>query len=418
MSSAIANALSGLNANSSAINVVSGNLANLNTTGYKDIQVSFEDLVNQSLSGFTNSSAVSGSTVAQTVQQFTQGTLQTTGGAYDAAIQGGGFFVVQQPAGATEYTRQGNFQVNAEGQLMTANGQYVQGWNISSGTLTTTGPTSNIILPNTLSQAPVPTSSFSLDVNLNANAVVGSPAATFSSPIEIYDAQGVAHTLTVTYTETAANTWGYAVTIPAADLTNGGSTTLASGTLTFDGTGKLLTPDAAGGAITCALTGLADGAADIPNLTWNLYSSNGNPTISQNTQASQNISSSQDGSQASQLANMAIGANGTIVATFSNGTTENVAQLALASVLNPDSMVQVDGNSFLATGNTATPVVGMPGTGARGNITGGALETSTVDIATELTSLLTYERGYEANSKVITTEDNIVQNVLTLIPAQ
>ncbi len=129
MSSAIANALSGLDANSTAINVVSGNLANLNTTGYKDVQVSFEDLVNQSLSGFTNSSAVSGSTVAQTTQEFSQGTLETTGGSYDAAIQGGGFFVVQQPSGATEYTRQGNFQVNAAGDLMTSTGQYVQGWN-------------------------------------------------------------------------------------------------------------------------------------------------------------------------------------------------------------------------------------------------------------------------------------------------
>ncbi len=110
MSSAIANALSGLDANSTAINVVSGNLANLNTTGYKDVQVSFEDLVNQSLSGFTNSAAVSGATVAQATQQFSQGTLQTTGGAYDAAIQGGGFFVVQQPSGPRSTRARGTFR--------------------------------------------------------------------------------------------------------------------------------------------------------------------------------------------------------------------------------------------------------------------------------------------------------------------
>ena len=385
----------------------------MNTTGYKDIQVSFQDLVNQSLSGFSNATAVSGSTVAQTTQSFTQGTLETTGGEYDAAIQGGGFFVVQEPSGATEYTRQGNFQVDSSGQLMTASGQFVQGWNASAGVLNTTAPTTGITLPNALTQPPVATSAFSFDVNLAGNAAGN---ATFSSPIQIYDAQGNAHTLTVTYTETAANNWDYAVALPTADLGAASSNPLASGTLTFDGNGNLLTPLAANGAIAIPVT-LAN-QASIPSLTWNLYDASGNPTISQSAQTSTNISFTQNGSAASQLSSMNIGAGGTVVATFSNGTTENVAQIALASVLNPDSMQQVDGNSFAPTGNTAAPVIGMPSTGARGSITGGALETSTVDIATELTNLLTYERGYEANSKVITTEDNIVQDVLTLIPAQ
>jgi flagellar hook protein FlgE len=264
-----------------------------------------------------------------------------------------------------------------------------------------------------LTQPPVATSAFSLDVNLAGNAAGN---ATFSSPIQIYDAQGNAHTLTVTYTETAANNWDYAVALPTADLGAASSNPLASGTLTFDGNGNLLTPLAANGAIAIPVT-LAN-QASIPSLTWNLYDASGNPTISQSAQTSTNISFTQNGSAASQLSSMNIGAGGTVVATFSNGTTENVAQIALASVLNPDSMQQVDGNSFAPTGNTAAPVIGMPSTGARGSITGGALETSTVDIATELTNLLTYERGYEANSKVITTEDNIVQDVLTLIPAQ
>src|ERR1700722_5903968 len=118
-----ATALSGLTADSTAINAVSQNLANLNTTGYKDEQVSFEDLVNQSLSSLSNALPVSGATVATTSQQFAQGTLQTTGGAYDAAIQGGGFFVLNDPAsGAQLFTRQGNFQVNSTGDLITAAG--------------------------------------------------------------------------------------------------------------------------------------------------------------------------------------------------------------------------------------------------------------------------------------------------------
>jgi len=417
MSSAYSNALAGLTANSQAINIVSSNLANLSTAGYKDEQVSFEDLVNESLNGFSNTSAISGSTVAQATQQFTQGTLETTNNPYDAAIQGGGFFVVNTTSGQQLFTREGNFSVNAAGQLVTATGQFVQGWNAASGTLSTNGATSNIVLPTNIELPPAATTTFSVSANLTANATVGTTGATFSSPIKVYDAQGVAHSLTVTYTETAANTWGYSVTIPSTDLTAGGATAttqLSSGTLTFDGSGHLLSPASTAGTIPISITGLASGAADM-NVTWNLYDSTGAATLTQYNQASANTANSQNGAAAGQLNGMSISGNGLVVAQFSNGTTENVAQIALASVLNPSSMQQLDGNNFAPTSATANPVIGVPSTGARGQITGGALETSTVDIATEFTNLLQYERGYQANSKVITTEDEIVQQTISLI---
>jgi flagellar hook protein FlgE len=417
MSSAYSNALAGLTANSQAINIVSSNLANLSTAGYKDEQVSFEDLVNESLNGFSNTSAISGSTVAQATQQFTQGTLETTNNPYDAAIQGGGFFVVNTTSGQQLFTREGNFSVNAAGQLVTATGQFVQGWNAASGTLSTNGATSNIVLPTNIELPPAATTTFSVSANLTANATVGTTGATFSSPIQVYDAQGVAHSLTVTYTETAANTWGYSVTIPSTDLTAGGATAttqLSSGTLTFDGSGHLLSPASTAGTIPISITGLASGAADM-NVTWNLYDSTGAATLTQYNQASANTANSQNGAAAGQLNGMSISGNGLVVAQFSNGTTENVAQIALASVLNPSSMQQLDGNNFAPTSATANPVIGVPSTGARGQITGGALETSTVDIATEFTNLLQYERGYQANSKVITTEDEIVQQTISLI---
>ena len=417
MSSAYSNALAGLTANSQAINIVSSNLANLSTAGYKDEQVSFEDLVNESLNGFSNTSAISGSTVAQATQQFTQGTLETTNNPYDAAIQGGGFFVVNTTSGQQLFTREGNFSVNAAGQLVTATGQFVQGWNAASGTLSTNGATSNIVLPTNIELPPAATTTFSVSANLTANATVGTTGATFSSPIQVYDAQGVAHSLTVTYTETAANTWGYSVTIPSTDLTAGGATAttqLSSGTLTFDGSGHLLSPASTAGTIPISITGLASGAADM-NVTWNLYDSTGAATLTQYNQASANTANSQNGAAAGQLNGMSISGNGLVVAQFSNGTTENVAQIALASVLNPSSMQQLDGNNFAPTSATANPVIGVPSTGARGQITGGALETSTVDIATEFTNLLQYERGYQENSKVITTEDEIVQQTISLI---
>jgi flagellar hook protein FlgE len=415
MSIAFSNALSGLNANATAIDVVSGNLANLNTTGYKNVQVSFEDLVNQTLDGISSSSLAGASTVAQTNQQFTQGTLQTTGGAFDAAIQGGGFFVLKNANGQQVFSRQGNFKVSDSGQLLTAAGQSVQGWNAVGGVLNTGGAPANIALPVGLSVPPSATTAFTLSVNLNSNATVDSPNATFSSPVQVIDAQGNAHAVTITYKESAANTWDYTVTMPSTDLLggSGADATLASGTLTFDGKGILTDPGAADGKISIPIQGLANGAADL-NVTWNLYDASGNPTITQNTQASANLASSQDGVQAGQLRSLNVGPNGEVIAHFSNGTTQSVAQIALASILNPDSMQPLDGNSYAPTAATATPVIGMPSTGARGKITGGTLETSTVDIATEFTNLLQFERGYQANSKVITTEDEIIQETVGL----
>jgi flagellar hook protein FlgE len=422
MSSAIANALAGLTANNQAINTVSTNLANMGTSGYKDQQVSFQELVNESAGGFSSTGGVSGSVIAQTSQQFNQGTLETTGNPYDAAIQGGGFFVVNTAAnpqaGSQLYTRQGDFDVDANGHLLTAGGQFVQGWNVLNGTLNTSVGATTIVLPANPVSTPTPSSQFTISANLNANAAVNT---TFSSPVQIYDSLGNPHTLTVTYTETSANNWTYAISMPSADVAGGTGTTTplsdnGGGTLVFNGSGQLTTP-APPATIAVTIPALADGAVSPTTLNWNLQDASGNPTLTQYDQASANTATTQDGLGAGQLTSMSIGADGYIVAKYSNGTSENVAQIALASVLNPGSMQQVDNNCFAVTGQTAAPVIGTPSTGARGQITGGSLETSTVDIATEFTNLLQYERGYQANSKVITTEDQLVQTTIGLITA-
>lgn len=417
MSTAFSNALSGLNANSLAIDTVSGNLANLNTTGYMDSQISFNDLLSGNIDGLSNTS-VAGSVVAQASTQFTQGSIQTTSQPYDAAVQGNGFFVLNTATGQTTYTRAGNFTVDASGNLLGASGENVQGWNATDGVLNTNGPTSNITLPVSGSEQPVPTTSFTLSANLDSNAATGSTDGTFSSPITVYDAEGNSHTLTVTYTQSstasAPNTWNYNITIPAADVgQTGAPVSLGTGSLSFDGTGTLTTP-AAGSPVSIPITGLADGASDM-NVNWNLYEASGTPAITQYSEASSNMASTQNGSAPGLLTGTSIGANGQVSATYSNGTSVVVAQIALASVLNPDSMQNLGNNTFGATAATATPTIGIPGTGSRGQITGGALESSTVDIATEFTNLLTYERGYQANSKVITTEDDVTQATVGLI---
>jgi flagellar hook protein FlgE len=411
MSSSFSNALSGLKANSLAIDAVSGNLANLNTTGYMDTQISFQDL----LSGVSNiggNASVSGSVVAQAATQFSQGSIQTTSQPFDAAIQGNGFFVLNAPNGQESFTREGNFTLNSAGELLGAGGENVQGWNAAGGTLSTSGATSNIVLPISGSQQPVTTTNMTISANLNSNTAVN---GTFSSPIQVFDAQGKGHTLTVTYTETAPNNWSYNVTVPAGDV---GATApdpvVGTGTLTFDGTGKLITPAATDPPTAIAITGLTDGASDMA-INWNIYNSQGVSTLTQFSEPSANLASSQDGLAPGQLTGTSIGANGQISATYSNGTSVVVAQIALASVLNPGSMQNLGNNTFTVTSATATPIIGTSSTGSRGQITGGALESSTVDIANEFTNLLTYERGYQANSKVITTEDNIMQTTVGLI---
>jgi flagellar hook protein FlgE len=416
MGTAFSNALSGLKANSQAINVVSGNLANENTFGYKANQVSFEELVSESLGGAAGAKLSGGSVVPISTQSFSQGSITTTGQPNDAAIQGNGFFVVQSPGGQQAFTRAGNFKIDSTGHLLTQNGDYVEGWNGVNGTVNSNSPLSDIVLPVAGLRAPTTTTTFSLNLNLNANAGVGTTGATFSSPMQVVDSQGQTHVLTVTYDKTTAGSWDYSVTMPSADLSgaSGATTKLATGTLTFDSSGNLSSPAPSAGAVPVAVTGLADGAADM-NLAWNLYDANGNAQITQYDQASANLASSQNGTQAGQLTGISIGTNGQLNATYTNGDSVAVAQLAVGTILNPDSMQDLGSNTFGVTSSTAVPAIGTPGTGSRGTVTGGALEASTVDIATEFTNLLVYERGYQANSKVVTTEDQVVQATLSLI---
>ena len=419
MSTTSSNALSGLKANAFAIEIVSGNLANLNTYGYKESRVSFQDLVNSSLgtgAGESGANAVGGSTVAKAVRSFAQGSIQSTNQSFDAAIQGNGFFVLRSK-GDQLYTRAGNFKVDSAGHLLTQQGQFVQGWNIKNGAVATNTGVSDITVPISGLRQPTPTTKFSISANLNSSGTVGNADGTFSSPVQMVDSQGVSHVLTVTYTKTGVGQWDYAVSMPSADLKTpvgtGPASVLKKGSLTFDGLGHLLTPAAAPGTVDVPITGLVDGASDL-TVSWGLYNETGNPTLTQYSQGSANLGSTQDGTPSGQLTSMQIGPNGQIFAHYSNGDAVAVAQLAIASVLNPDSMQDRGDNTFGVTSFSSIPAIGAPATGSRGDVTGGALETSTVDIAKEFTNLLTYERGYQANSKVVTAEDDLTQQTINL----
>ena len=414
MFTSFSTALSALSATSTAIDVVGNNLANLDTVGFKTSNVSFHDLVTQSLgAGLGDTQVGFGVGTPNTQRQFTQGAIQTTGGTLDAAIQGDGFFIIQGANNSIEYTRAGNFQVDQNGNLTTATGEQVQGWTQNNGVLDTNAPPGNITIPVGSVMPPITTNGFSFDINLNAAATAGAADGTFATSVTVYDSLGNSHIVTATFTKSAtAGQWDYSLNVPDADVANPPATPL-TGSLTFDSNGSLTSPAAADPALQLQIQGLADGASDM-TMTWDLFD-NGAPRITQYAQPSSNSAVAQDGQPAAQLVHVAVGNAGDVLAQFSNGQQTVVGQLAMATIRNPDSLVAVGNNNYQLSARSALPAVGLPGTGGRGAVQGGAVESSTVDIATEFTNLIVYQRGYEANSKVVTSVDELSQTTINLI---
>ncbi len=402
--------LSGLLANQKALSVVSDNIANSNTQGFKSNSVLFEDAINEASASLQVGAGV-GSTL--TTRNFTQGTIRDTGAAFDGAIQGGGFFVLQDSSGNTTYTRDGAFSLNSLGQLVTQNGQRVEGWNTVNGVINASGAVAPITVPSLSSQAPTPTANMTLSANLNASAAVGD---TFSAPLQVVDSLGNTHTLTVSFKNTAPLSWDYDVTIPGDDLTGGtaGSpTSLTTGSLTFSNGGILTSPAAGAPVAVATTTGLADGAADL-GINWNLFDSANNPLITQYASTSTTTGTTQDGIQAATVTGVSLQNGGLLVASYSSGTHSSLAQLAVASISNPGTLIAIANNQYSVGVGTTTPSVGASGTGTRGNIVSQSLESSNVDMATELTNLIVYQRGYQADSKAITAIDQIQQTLIQM----
>jgi flagellar hook protein FlgE len=417
MASTFSIALSALQAESDAIDITGDNLANLNTDGFKGSSVDFKDLFSQYSGADAGHQIGLGVSLPITNQNFAQGSIQNSTSPMSAAIQGNGFFCVTSAAGQQLYTRDGNFTVNASGVLQTQTGENVQGWNATTSGINTNLPATNITIPTNAVLAPQATQNISVSANLDASAAAGSADATLSAPIQITDSLGNTHTLTVTFSKstTAGNSWDYNVTIPGQDVSGGTSGTpqsLASGTLGFSNTGVLNT--SGGSSIPIALNNLADGAGNM-SINWNLVDGSGAPTMTQYAETSNSSATSQDGFQAANLTSVTLQNGGQIVASFSNGQQKVVAQLAIANIQNPDSMESVGNNNFSPTTATATPTLGVPQTGGRGQVLGNALESSNVDMASQFTNLIVYQSAYQASSRVISTADQMSQDLLNLI---
>src|ERR1035437_4572327 len=261
MFTSFSTALSALNATSTAIDVVGNNLANMNSPGFKTSAVCFRDLVTQSLgAGLGDTQVGFGTGTPLTIRQFTQGAIQTSAGLLDAAVQGDGFFVIEDAGGNQKFTRAGNFQADKDGNLLTDIGEKVQGWTTLDPLtkhVVTNGPVGNIIVPVGSLKAPTPTSLFTVDLNLNSSAAVGT-TSDFSAPMKVFDSLGTTHVVTLSFEKTDANTWHYSVNMAPEDLVDPTLSKVTEGDLKFNDNGQLIEP--AAGTIDFATPELVDGA--------------------------------------------------------------------------------------------------------------------------------------------------------------
>jgi flagellar hook protein FlgE len=401
-----ATALTGLESNNTALNTIANNLANMNTVGYKDQTDQFSTLFYQQLNGGVNGGVQVGvgTQVATTETNFSDGGPTSTGQATDMALQGNGFFVINDN-GQQELTRAGDFVLSKNGALQTTSGASVMGYPAVNGSISLGSGVQPIILPLGQTLAAKQTGSMNIQANLDASAAVGTSVP---APITLYDSLGAAHQATVTFTKTAANTWSYSAALPSGEAAGGAGT---MGTLTLDGSGNLTSPTGSISGI--SFTGLNDGASNM-NFSWNLSGAAGS-SITQTASSSNVASATQDGYASGSYQSFSVDGNGIVDASFSNGQKQIIGQIAVATVANQQGLQATNNTAYLATLASGSAVIGTAGNAGRGTIEGGALESSNVDVSTEFSALIVAQRAFEANSKTVTTFDQATQEAINMI---
>lgn len=406
MGSALWAGISGLNAASKQLDVVANNLANVNTLGFKGDTAFFSDVLSSSISGGSSGTLQVGRgvAVADVQTQFGSGSFESTGNATDAAIDGDGFFMVNDAEGATYYTRAGAFHLDANGDLVDINGYYLQGQMYDNTTVPPTlGALGNISLTG-LQSEPGATTTIALGANLNSETPTGD---TYTTTQTVYDSLGASHTLQTVFTKTATNNqWTGAATL------DGTAVTLSATTFTFDSGGIMTAPAA---DVTITVPALPNGATiGVGNvITWNLA---GTDSLSLTQYASTSVirATTADGYASGELKSLAIDQDGIISGFFTNGQTLELAQIILASFPNPWALNKLGSNLFGETVMSGSAVQNIPGASGMGSLTPNTLEMSNVDIATEFIRMITAQKAYQANAKVVTTEDTLMQVLMGL----
>lgn len=399
-------AITGMRSHQTYLDVVGNNISNVNTTGFKASRVTFEDLLSQTLrgagvnadTGGTNPAQVGlGVKVSAISRVHTQGALQATGVTTDLAILGDGFFALRTPTEVL-YSRAGAFNLDAQGRIVDGNGNVLQGWMAdNTGAVDPNQPIQDLVVPVGGALVPNPTSTVLLGGLIPADAAVG---YVVTRAADVYDDQGVAVPLTFSWTKTAANTWQLDIDDPGG--------TISSTSVSFNPTTGEPTP----GSVTIPAASFTTGTWTNPVV---VDFAVGDPAgVLQFAGGETFTVRDQDGYSAGVLTGFSISPAGTINGTYSNGRTLTIGQVALVNFNNPVGLESVGQNLLRVTVNSGLPQVGLPNTGGRGALTPGAVEMSNVDLATEFTNLITAQRGFQANTRVVTSSDELLAEIVNL----
>lgn len=396
-------AVSGLSTYGNAMGVIGNNIANVGTAGFKSGRATFSDLISSSLAGGAGSDQIGLGVYLNDVQtNFSQGSMTTTGNTLDLAIDGDGFYLVQNNSGANYYTRAGQFKANNLGQIVDSSGALLQGYQAdTNGNITST--VGGITLTSS-AVPPLSTTTAAILGNLNANAtapttafsVTDTTSYNFSTGMTLYDSLGNSHQMQLYFRKTAANAWGVYSQID-------GGAAVAQTNMTFNAGGALT----AGGTQTVTAT-LTNGATSPQAMTVDLSA------LTQFGSPSGVVSQTQNGYSSGSLEQINIDKQGRVVAQFTNGQTRSLAQIVLSRFVNPDGLVSNGNNHFLETIESGAALSGAPTTNGLGRVLSETIEQSNVDLGKEFVDMIITQRAFQANSRAITTSDEMLQELVNL----
>ena len=427
LTNALFSSVSGLETASTQISVIGDNIANANTTGFKEKRAEFTAVLGQNITagaGFAQVGA--GARVSDVGTIFSQGVFERTARGTDLGIEGQGFFVVDGLDGRA-YTRNGLFGFDSSGTLTDTGGNRVQGYGIDAATGTSNGVLGDITI-NAQLTAPQATTTIELSVNLDAadGELPGpfdpsSPETTSneSQVVRIFDSLGAPRLATVYFTKTGSGTWDYNVTLPREDSATPGAAdpviVQGTGTLVFDGDGAL-----SGGTPSLGIdlnVNPAGGATSLQPVTVTLGSLTGVPGLDNTTQFSQPYQTNaitQDGFAPGTLESLDIDADGLVNGVFSNGVTASLSQLALANFVAIEGLQDVGASKLIESVASGAPIIAAAGSGSLGSIRSNALENSNVDLAQQFVNLIVSQRAFQANTRTASVANELLANLVSL----
>lgn len=416
--------VSGVQANGEALGIISDNISNANTVGFKTSRAEFADVVAKSLKGILGGNQIGRGTKLNGVTQvFSQGSMTQTDKATDVAISGDGFFVVDGPEGRS-YTRNGSFNFNKDGELVNVDGSMVKGFRADeNGKIST--KLDSIKLERTIIDAKKTENvdiAMNLDIRADVLEIPFDPAkpndtSNYSTGITVYDSAGNAHNLTMYFNKTADNTWTWRAMGKGEEMVGGEKGKAmegASGTLQFTIDGKLQSQTINNNAFSFTKGAQPDQAIAFKFGDDILGGGTGLKGSTQYGSNSDIYKHTQDGYTAGTVGGLSFNDDGVLAAFYTNGVTKNLAQVAIAKFENNEGLLKAGNNMFRESRNSGAANLGAPNNAGRGKIFAKTLESSTTDIANEFVNLIQMQRAFQANARTLTSSDELMQEILNM----